>query len=84
VLESIEQMFYFVHLPYRSDPDHPTPETRPPMTQQIRERWRLKPVMTPSRSVVATLVARVALMLLAGELILGLLPAVIRAVASAT
>ncbi len=40
--------------------------------------------MTPSRSVMATLLVRVALMLLASELILGLLPAVIRAVASAT
>jgi hypothetical protein len=42
------------------------------------------PVMTPSRSVVTTLLVRVALLLLVGELILGVLPALIRAVASAT
>jgi hypothetical protein len=42
------------------------------------------PVMTPSRSVVTTLLVRVALMLLASGLILGLLPALIRTVASAT
>ena len=40
--------------------------------------------MAPSRSVVTTLLVRVALLLLVSELILGLLPAVIRAVASAT
>jgi hypothetical protein len=40
--------------------------------------------MTPGRSVAWTLVARVVLTLLAVELILGLLPAVIRAVAPAT
>ncbi len=40
--------------------------------------------MTPSRTVVTMLLGRVAWLLLAGGLILGLLPAVIRAVASAT
>jgi hypothetical protein len=42
------------------------------------------PVMTPSRSVVTTLVVRVALLLVVGELILAVLPALIKAVASAT
>lgn len=40
--------------------------------------------MSPSRSVMTTLLVRVALLLLVSELILGLLPAIIRGVASAT
>ncbi|HYM84607.1 MAG TPA: hypothetical protein VEY67_10690 [Candidatus Dormibacteraeota bacterium] len=53
-------------------------------TKQSPDRRRHMPVMTPSRTVARTLLVRVALLLLVSELILGLLPAVIRAVAPAT